>query len=598
MAMIEEKAYKANSKSQGIGVDYILWINFGPSLFIKANSTPITVLNELENGYTIEFTISGYDNTMSMRSNSLPVPYGDLGTLYYTGVNGYPAIYPAEYNPSGNSFWGIKINNIIVKQNGIQVYNYSMVVADAESTNNLNVAETIKLFSVNGIWSLYEWIYPTKQDSIGSKPDLIGIGTQNLLEKGTAVPWTIAPAAIALSQSPTNLDITMTSDTGRQAVALGIFINSQGVPITKYPFYQKLYIDRNTSFFYNISFNSLNDQRGYINYVVTDSIDKGIILDENNTKVYQILDEKKYSLKYKIEFQDGTITIIIPVEEVKDGSKVIIELALIAEMIDSDTLIKNRASLRITTPSPNNVRVSVSNVAETLFDNKTPSIKKLTTTPKVVVREGNEVLFTIKISNLDIGEDETITVYDELDSLIGLNIDKSKVYTIVNGAKKTLEDVDISINKNIVKISFNSNDLPADFDLNSIVEIYLVTNILYKYPLDDTNSISNYAYIKINDEEKSYLSNRVIVKLMTMNEAAKNDVIQSISCMSKSLAHITNAEGEKIQFILEKAGKGEASEQDIIEVNKSVTGTITAITDLINLLQKILSQVLKNKLTN
>lgn len=65
---------------------------------------------------------------------------------------------------------------------------------------------------------------------------------------------------------------------------------------------------------------------------------------------------------------------------------------------------------------------------------------------------------------------------------------------------------------------------------------------------------------------------------------AKNDIIQSIALQQTGIAHILNAEGEKIQKIIQTK-----STKDILKTNKSVINTIYSITTL--------EQMLKNKIT-
>lgn len=63
-------------------------------------------------------------------------------------------------------------------------------------------------------------------------------------------------------------------------------------------------------------------------------------------------------------------------------------------------------------------------------------------------------------------------------------------------------------------------------------------------------------------------------------EEAITDIIESIALQQTGLAHILNAEGEKIQLMLKLANKTE----DLLSVNHSVESMINAITGLESML--------------
>ena len=67
-------------------------------------------------------------------------------------------------------------------------------------------------------------------------------------------------------------------------------------------------------------------------------------------------------------------------------------------------------------------------------------------------------------------------------------------------------------------------------------------------------------------------------------EEAVNAILTSIAAEEMALSHIMNAEGEKIQYILERC----ADAQTVLEVNESVNSVLDRIIDI--------ELILKNKM--
>ncbi|MGL4773581.1 MAG: hypothetical protein ACRC2K_08470, partial [Clostridium sp.] len=79
-------------------------------------------------------------------------------------------------------------------------------------------------------------------------------------------------------------------------------------------------------------------------------------------------------------------------------------------------------------------------------------------------------------------------------------------------------------------------------------------------------------------------------------EEAITDIIQSIALMEAALAHILNAEGEKLQAVvgtLEPPNQNliATTAQELLDMNKSVDNMVNSITLLEVILQKKLSTV-------
>ncbi len=73
----------------------------------------------------------------------------------------------------------------------------------------------------------------------------------------------------------------------------------------------------------------------------------------------------------------------------------------------------------------------------------------------------------------------------------------------------------------------------------------------------------------------------VITPSETTRCQAITDIIESVALEQTALSHILNAEGEKIQKIVEIA----TTESELLEVNKSVESMIYAIVELENVLK-------------
>ena len=78
----------------------------------------------------------------------------------------------------------------------------------------------------------------------------------------------------------------------------------------------------------------------------------------------------------------------------------------------------------------------------------------------------------------------------------------------------------------------------------------------------------------------------VIAPSSTSRRQAITDVIESVALQQTALAHILNAEGEKLQRII---GCRDASHEKLLAANKSVEAMVSAITRLEMVLQSKLA---------
>jgi len=98
----------------------------------------------------------------------------------------------------------------------------------------------------------------------------------------------------------------------------------------------------------------------------------------------------------------------------------------------------------------------------------------------------------------------------------------------------------------------------------------------------------NTANSKSNEKEVSYMTMPVIVASGITATQAIADLLESIALQEAGLAHIINAEGEKIQTALDVA---DVTIADLISVNQSVADALTKVIKLEMVLEFKLEEV-------
>ncbi len=159
-----------------------------------------------------------------------------------------------------------------------------------------------------------------------------------------------------------------------------------------------------------------------------------------------------------------------------------------------------------------------------------------------------------------------IVIEDDIDSVLQI---RSCYLDLIPSAGITIVDETIG---NHVKYRITTNgqeDFPESFNLN-ISTTYLKDTISSQCYI-----IKNTATIQINSDDLLE-SNTVYVESISKREQSKIDLIESVALEQTALSHIINAEGEKIQRVLEISD----SREDFIAINKSVLKTVDSITKL------------------
>ncbi len=163
-----------------------------------------------------------------------------------------------------------------------------------------------------------------------------------------------------------------------------------------------------------------------------------------------------------------------------------------------------------------------------------------------------------------------ITIEDEIDSILQIrnyyiDLTPSSGISIVN---QTVG------NKIKYVITANGTSVfPEGFSL------YIETTYLKDTVEGECYTIINTSFMQINSEEP-LPSNTVYIQSITKREQARIDLIESVALEQTALSHIINAEGEKIQRIMEISD----SKDDILRINASVEKTINSIYGLESIL--------------
>lgn len=585
MADINETAHFANPSSPGKGVKFIAWINLGSRILITPDSN-LTLTNTIPNSeYSIDMTIKGVKGSQNLVSNSLPVPYGVLGTVEYTGVGGYPAFYPQNYSSTTTNVWELNIDDIIVKKSGQPVYNYSFVVADAEQTNLFPYgAESITYTGNGGVWSLYEYVYPP--ESVSGELELKGLSSDTVLEIATKEGYN--PSPILLSQSPTTCHIKMVSPHQREAVALGLMIQEEGIEINKSPSVQSIINETGESFTFNLSFTPPSDTTGVVSYKISDTLINGTSPDLTLTQVIETISGISKKVDADIDIVNNTITFTIPVDNVTSCS--LVNIRLVAKIVDPSKIpntFSNRANISIVSNEPNKNKVNVSNIVK-VNTNQTIPLRKTSSNTTIAGVKGNSITFTIEATNINRNIPNSIYIKDQLNELLYLASNLSNVYVNINGKlSKILANISVD-NNNLVTVKINPNNIPNNFTITDFLIVKLTATL--KNDVNNCTIINNQATLNIATDPTTYTSNYIEVGIISRFNSTLNNLIESIALEETALSHILNAEGEKIQRALELS----TNQKQLEEVNNSVQNVIRKITLLESILLDKFVSVNKN----
>lgn len=176
-----------------------------------------------------------------------------------------------------------------------------------------------------------------------------------------------------------------------------------------------------------------------------------------------------------------------------------------------------------------------------------------------------------------LNDSSKIVIEDKIDSVLQLNY-----YYLDLEPSADIVIVDETVGNNIKYTITTTGEgtFPDSFNL------YVKTTYISGTIDTECYTILNDSTMQINSDE-ALISNTVYIKSITKREQAKIDLIESIALEQTALSHIINAEGEKIQKILEI----NASYQEIIAINDSVKETINSVSNLESILLSKLKDV-------
>jgi len=216
------------SPGSGLSAGGIGWANFG-NLTLVPGGAGYNFSGTLNNGVKVTFTATAQNISGATRNfTAVPVPTFNgtalFGSAGYTGILGNVALQTNYvFSPGAN---GVTISNIVVTDPlGNPVPNYTVIVADAESTNT---NESWVWQTNSGGWTLFNQLIGV---SVGPAPS--GQGSQTLTLTGTGDG--VSDAYLFATQNPTNLILNTNTNSslgGKQAIAIG-FATTQ-VELQKY----------------------------------------------------------------------------------------------------------------------------------------------------------------------------------------------------------------------------------------------------------------------------------------------------------------------------------------------------------------------------
>ncbi|WP_051540254.1 DUF7507 domain-containing protein [Clostridium ihumii] len=202
------------------------WVNFG-NFTINPGETITDITATLLDGSTVKFDLTNTAIALGGRSFvATPSPTSGgaaFGNTGYTGINGNVVLYEPNGN-FNNRVTELRIFNIkVLDKEGMNIPNYSVILADGETTN---LEEGIIYTTNQGVWDLLINMPPVG-GGIATTPAISGIGTNIFKEEGTS--GYIVSAPVIVTKNATDINVRVISSSigggGRQGIAIGFAIN-------------------------------------------------------------------------------------------------------------------------------------------------------------------------------------------------------------------------------------------------------------------------------------------------------------------------------------------------------------------------------------
>lgn len=216
----------------GKDAELIGWIDFGTGLTMNSGDT-VTIENSIPGGYTISFNMSyildGGASNLQLVSTSAPiwdskdVPFGKIA---YTGLNSSSVVIYENTGEDTYTTITVNISNLIVSDStGNRINNYTIVLADAETTNK---DETWQATTDGGGWILFDTM-PSVSGTTDYAPSLSGLSTSSIYEQGQPdVNMADVASYVYTTFHPTKLTLVQGMRQSGEGAAIGIMLNHVG----------------------------------------------------------------------------------------------------------------------------------------------------------------------------------------------------------------------------------------------------------------------------------------------------------------------------------------------------------------------------------
>lgn len=205
------------------------------------------------------------------------------------------------------------------------------------------------------------------------------------------------------------------------------------------------------------------------------------------------------------------------------------------------------------------------------------AITKRPLVQRIDIVQDTPVVFTLTFTlPQDVSLYQTVTFSDTLAACLSYDATASTVQFGTLPATPLLA----TVTGNTVTKVFNNLSSYAGMK----VVIKLATKLTNLSAIPANKQITNIGQLVVNDDSTlSSMSNQVIVifKIPNPHQPAINDIIESVALMQTGISHILNAEGEKIQKALQLPA---LTQQQLLDINQSVTSMVNSITALENIL--------------
>ena len=190
------------------------------------------------------------------------------------------------------------------------------------------------------------------------------------------------------------------------------------------------------------------------------------------------------------------------------------------------------------------------------------------TADKASVSPGDVLTHTLSISNLGPAPAEQIEGQTEI--------------LVADDTPDELEDVRYSMDGGATWDAWGGAVALSSMEVGQTVVVLIQgrVGIFAEGVISNTATVSflflGYVNLDINLSNNTSTVDVSVVKPITRDDVI-NQIISSIAMEELALSHIINAEGEKIQYILNAVSSPTASVDDVLKVNSSVNQTLSAI---------------------